>query len=156
MHHVHGEVPSSPTLIRLPPFLVQSNRVRWVQFYGSENGAEPVGRVQLSLLYALAGAGSAAAKWQPTTETAAYDILLGVVLRALGFRHRELQLYGPWRWLLDEFALYYGVSDSYTRLRYAQAARLPGKSYLHMVILGSEAMLPFLMVGAAPRQTGLR
>lgn len=153
---MHGEVPSSPTLICLPPPLVQTNRVRWVQFYGSENGAELVGRVQLSLMYALAGAASTAAKWQPTTETAAYDILLGVVLRALGFRHRDLQLYGPWRWLLDEFALYYGVSDSYTRLRYAQGARCHGKSDLHMVIPGSEAMLPFLTVRATPRQTGVR
>lgn len=102
--------------------------MRWVHFYGLENRADMVGRVQLSLVYTLAGAGPGAAKWQPTSETAAYDILLAVVLRALGFRPRELQLHGPWRWLLDEFALYYGVSDSYTRLRWGRVRLCEGSA----------------------------
>lgn len=34
------------------------------------------------------------------------------------FQQRNLTLHGPWKWLLTEFASYYGVSDAYTRLRY--------------------------------------
>ncbi|KAK6938085.1 hypothetical protein RJ641_031593 [Dillenia turbinata] len=33
-------------------------------------------------------------------------------------RQRNLLLHGQWKWLLTEFAAYYGVSDTYTKLRY--------------------------------------
>ncbi|KAF5202526.1 Pesticidal crystal cry8ba protein [Thalictrum thalictroides] len=39
-------------------------------------------------------------------------------MRAQHFYARNLRLHGPWKWLLSEFADYYGVSDSYTKLRY--------------------------------------
>ncbi|KAF9589946.1 hypothetical protein IFM89_029562 [Coptis chinensis] len=51
-------------------------------------------------------------------ETLAYDLVLESAMRAQHFNVRNLRLHGPWKWLLNEFADYYGVSDSYTKLRY--------------------------------------
>ncbi|KAK6150353.1 hypothetical protein DH2020_015285 [Rehmannia glutinosa] len=34
------------------------------------------------------------------------------------FQQRNLLLHGSWRWLVTEFASYFGVSDAYTKLRY--------------------------------------
>ncbi|XP_050279920.1 uncharacterized protein LOC126721009 [Quercus robur] len=54
----------------------------------------------------------------PVVETLAYDLLLEAAMRAQHFHSRNLRLQGPWKWLLTEFADCYGVSDSYTKLRY--------------------------------------
>ncbi|KAF3796840.1 hypothetical protein EJ110_NYTH00677 [Nymphaea thermarum] len=54
----------------------------------------------------------------PVSETFAYDLVLEAAMRSQHFHSRNLRLYGPWKWLLTEFAEYYGVSDSYTKLRY--------------------------------------
>ncbi|XP_057550627.1 uncharacterized protein LOC130828680 [Amaranthus tricolor] len=51
-------------------------------------------------------------------ETVAYDLVLEVALKVQHFQQRHLLLHGEWKWLLEEFAIYYGVSDSYTKLRY--------------------------------------
>lgn len=51
-------------------------------------------------------------------ETVAYDFLLEVSMKAQKFQQRNLLLNGPWKWLLDYFASYYGVSDTYAKLRY--------------------------------------
>lgn len=53
-------------------------------------------------------------------ETLAYDLVLESAMRAQHFHAHKLQLDGPWKWLLHEFADFYGVSDSYTKLRYFQ------------------------------------
>ena len=50
-------------------------------------------------------------------ETVAYDLVLEVALKVQHFQQRHLLLHGEWKWLLEEFAIYYGVSDSYTKLR---------------------------------------
>lgn len=50
-------------------------------------------------------------------ETVAYDILLEVAMKVSHFQQRHLLLEGPWKWLLHKFATYYGISDSYTKLR---------------------------------------
>lgn len=34
------------------------------------------------------------------------------------FQQRNLLLHGSWKWLVTEFASYFGVSDAYTKLRY--------------------------------------
>jgi hypothetical protein len=39
-------------------------------------------------------------------------------MKAQHIQQRNLVVHGSWKWLLTEFALYYGVSDAYTRLRY--------------------------------------
>lgn len=51
-------------------------------------------------------------------ETLAYDLLMEAAMRSHQFHARNLRIVGPWKWLLTEFAEYYGVSDSYTKLRY--------------------------------------
>lgn len=51
-------------------------------------------------------------------ETVAYDLVLEVSMKVQHFQQRNLVLHGPWKWLLTEFASYYGVSDVYTKLRY--------------------------------------
>ena len=51
-------------------------------------------------------------------ETVAYDIALEVAMKAQHIQQRNLVLQGSWKWLLTEFAAYYGVSDAYTKLRY--------------------------------------
>ncbi|RZR81088.1 hypothetical protein BHM03_00007235 [Ensete ventricosum] len=51
-------------------------------------------------------------------ETVAYDIVMEVAMKAQQFQQRNLILHGPWKWLLTEFASYYGVSDAYMKLRY--------------------------------------
>ncbi|MCH98958.1 hypothetical protein A2U01_0019967, partial [Trifolium medium] len=51
-------------------------------------------------------------------ETVAYDLVLEVAMKVQGFQQRNLLLHGPWKWLLTEFASYYGVSEIYTKLRY--------------------------------------
>ena len=59
-------------------------------------------------------------------ETQAYDLLLEGAMRAQHFHSRNLRLDGPWRWLLDAFADYYGVSDLYAKLRYLQRGSFTG------------------------------
>jgi hypothetical protein len=49
---------------------------------------------------------------------------LEAAMKAQNIQQRNLVLQGPWKWLLTEFALYYGVSDAYTKLRYLTAAML--------------------------------
>lgn len=39
-------------------------------------------------------------------------------MRAQQFCTRSLRSKEPWNWLLTEFSEYYGVTDTYTRLRY--------------------------------------
>lgn len=57
-------------------------------------------------------------QWGAVGETLAYDIVLEVAMRAERFQRRNLRIQGSWQWLLSEFAVYYGVSDAYTKLRY--------------------------------------
>lgn len=52
-------------------------------------------------------------------ETLAYDLLLEAAMRAQCFHARNLWVVEPWKWLLTEFSDYYGVSESYTKLRYS-------------------------------------
>ncbi|KAK4342191.1 hypothetical protein RND71_038007 [Anisodus tanguticus] len=54
----------------------------------------------------------------PIAETLAYDLLLEASMRAQQFRARSLRSEEPWNWLLTEFSEYYGVTDTYAKLRY--------------------------------------
>ncbi|KAK6154180.1 hypothetical protein DH2020_013819 [Rehmannia glutinosa] len=51
-------------------------------------------------------------------ETIAYDCVLETAMKIQQFQQRNLLLHGSWRWLVTEFASYFGVSDAYTKLRY--------------------------------------
>ncbi|GJR48506.1 polyubiquitin 11 [Tanacetum coccineum] len=52
------------------------------------------------------------------SEITAYDLVLEAAMKAQNFNQKNLRLHGKWRWLLTNFASYYGVSDAYTKLRY--------------------------------------
>jgi len=61
-------------------------------------------------------------------ETQAYDLLLEGAMRAQHFHSRNLRINGHWKWLLDAFADYYGVSSSYAKLRYLNLIWMPSKN----------------------------
>jgi hypothetical protein len=50
--------------------------------------------------------------------------VLDVAMRVQKFQRRNLRLQGSWLWLLGEFASCYGVSESYTKLRYVMGLLL--------------------------------
>lgn len=53
----------------------------------------------------------------PVVETMIYDLVLEATMRAQHFHSKNLHIHGHWKWLLNEFADYYGVTDAYTKLR---------------------------------------
>lgn len=71
--------------------------------------------------------------WQcgSIAETIAYDLAMEVAMKEQNFQQRKLLLQDPWKWLLAEFASYYGVSDTYTKLRYPGIAFLLQPSSCH-------------------------
>ncbi|CAM8899854.1 unnamed protein product [Rhodiola kirilowii] len=93
-----------------------NERVRWWTLFHDDH--ECVGKVQLSIGNTMTSDDSNPIKSGPVVETLAYDLLLEAALRAQQFHSRNLRVHGYWRWLLTEFADYYGVSDSYAKLRY--------------------------------------
>ncbi|KAF6138860.1 hypothetical protein GIB67_018591 [Kingdonia uniflora] len=93
------------------------DKVRWLYIY-YEPEHELVGRIQLYINYSTSQDENAHLKCGPVAETVAYDLLLEVAMKVQQFQQRKLILDGPWKWLLTEFASYYGVSNAYTNLRY--------------------------------------
>ncbi|PIA58301.1 hypothetical protein AQUCO_00500317v1 [Aquilegia coerulea] len=93
-----------------------SDRVRWWPIYLEDH--ECVGKVQLSIGSTISCDETHPIKSGSVVETLAYDLVLESAMRAQHFYARNLRLHGPWKWLLSEFSDYYGVSDSYTKLRY--------------------------------------
>ncbi|XP_077222577.1 portal protein isoform X2 [Tasmannia lanceolata] len=93
-----------------------SDKVRWWPIFHDDQ--ECVGKVQLSISSTSTCGEINSIKSGPVVETHAYDLVLEAALRAQHFHQRNLRLYGPWKWLLTEFADYYGVTDAYTKLRY--------------------------------------
>ncbi|KAL6180048.1 hypothetical protein ACLB2K_046717 [Fragaria x ananassa] len=92
-----------------------ADKQRWFSVY-REPEHEPVGKIQLSVYYSTSL--DETPKCGSVAETVAYDIVLEVAMKVQHFQQRSLLLHGPWKWLLTEFASYYGVSDVYTKLRY--------------------------------------
>ncbi|KAL3502951.1 hypothetical protein ACH5RR_037400, partial [Cinchona calisaya] len=93
-----------------------TDKIRWWPIYHDDN--ECIGKVQLSVSCAFMYDETTHLKNGPIVETLAYDLLVEAAMRAQKFHARNLHLDGPWKWLLTEFSEYYGVSDSYTKLRY--------------------------------------
>ncbi|XVE86848.1 hypothetical protein DITRI_Ditri18aG0068200 [Diplodiscus trichospermus] len=92
------------------------DKLRWWPLY-HEPEHELVGRIQLYIHYSTSQEENNI-KCGSVAETVAYDFLLEVAMKVQHFQQRKLLLDGPWKWLVNEFASYYGVSDAYTRLRY--------------------------------------
>eukprot|EP00250_Pteridium_aquilinum_P008976 c18351_g1_i1 orf=647-4504(+) len=94
-----------------------NDHVRWWPIF-NEQDHECVGKVQLFVSYSANLSEDNSKKWGPVGETLAYDIVLEVAMRAQCFQSRNLRLRGAWKWLLSEFAIFYGVSNTYANLRY--------------------------------------
>ncbi|XP_057997660.1 uncharacterized protein LOC131176612 [Hevea brasiliensis] len=94
-----------------------SDKLRWWPIY-HEPEHELVGRIQLYINYSTTPDESNHPKCGCVAETVAYDFVLEVAMKVQHFQQRNLFLHGPWKWLVAEFASYYGVSDAYTKLRY--------------------------------------
>ncbi|KAI5054834.1 hypothetical protein GOP47_0029979 [Adiantum capillus-veneris] len=95
----------------------QTDRLRWWSVY-NERDQDCIGKIQLFISFTVDSNSSALNKLGIVSETLAYDIALEAAMRTQQFRQGNLRLHGSWKWLLSEFALYYGVSDAYTNLRY--------------------------------------
>ncbi|XP_027940436.1 uncharacterized protein LOC114194437 isoform X1 [Vigna unguiculata] len=109
---VHGEA-------RIPISSLSDNpsdRIRWWPVYHDER--ECVGKIQLSIGSTMTSNENTHIKSAAVVETQAYDLLLEGAMSAQHFHSRNLRINGHWKWLLDAFADYYGVSNSYAKLRY--------------------------------------
>lgn len=106
---------------------------------------ELVGRVQLYINYT--GLEDNNLKCGLVAETVAYDFLLEIAMKVQQFRQRNLLLHGTWRWLVTEFASYYGVSDAYTRLRYLSYVMDVAAPTSDCLDLVHDLLLPVIMRG---------
>lgn len=93
------------------------DKLRWWSIY-HEPEHELVGRIQLHIQYSTTTDENNNVKCGIVAETIAYDTVLEAAMKVQNFQQRKLLLHGPWKWLVTEFASYYGVSDAYTKLRY--------------------------------------
>ncbi|RVW65613.1 hypothetical protein CK203_033106 [Vitis vinifera] len=80
-------------------------------------------------------------------ETVAYDLVLEVAMKIQHFQQRNLLIHGPWKWLLTEFASYYGVSDVYTKLRYLSYVMDVATPTADCLTLVYDLLLPVIMKG---------
>lgn len=94
-----------------------NDKLRWWSIF-HEPEHELVGKVQLYINFSTSTDENNNSKCGSVAETVAYDLVLEVALKIQHFQQRHLLLHGEWKWLLEEFATYYGVSDAYTKLRY--------------------------------------
>ncbi|CAA0812514.1 Unknown protein [Striga hermonthica] len=78
---------------------------------------EQIGKIQLSISYSTTHDENNH-KCASVAETTAYDCVLETAMKVQQFQQRNLLLHGAWKWLVTEFASYFGVSDAYTKLRY--------------------------------------
>ncbi|PRQ52410.1 hypothetical protein RchiOBHm_Chr2g0155201 [Rosa chinensis] len=119
-----------------------SDKVRWWPLHHDDQ--ECIGKIQLSVGSTITNDEANHIKSGPVAETLAYDLLLEAAMRAQNFHSRNLRLHGPWKWLLEEFADYYEVSKSYTKLRYlshVMDVATPTKDCLELV---NELLVPII------------
>ncbi|KAF9601577.1 hypothetical protein IFM89_020433 [Coptis chinensis] len=93
------------------------DKLHWWSIY-REPGHELVGKLQLHISYSTSSDENGHLKCGTVAETVAYDMALEVAMKLQHFHQRNLLLHDPWKWLLAEFASYYGISHAYTKLRY--------------------------------------
>ncbi|PIA46481.1 hypothetical protein AQUCO_01500196v1 [Aquilegia coerulea] len=124
------------------------DKVRWWSIY-REPEHELVGRVQLYINYSTSQNENGHPKFGSVAETVAYDFVLEVAMKVQHFQQRNLLLHGPWKWLLTEFASYYGVSDAYTKLRYLSYVMDVATPTADCLVLVHDLLLPVVMKGNA-------
>ncbi|ONK75633.1 uncharacterized protein A4U43_C03F18930 [Asparagus officinalis] len=137
---LHGRVIAQLASIAEDP----SNKVRWWSIY-REPEHELVGRMQLYINYTTSTDENGALKCGPVAETVAYDLVLEVAMKVQHFQQRKLLLHGSWKWLLTEFASYYGVSDAYTKLRYLSYIMDVATPTADCLMLVHDLLLPVIL-----------
>ncbi|KAB2040628.1 hypothetical protein ES319_D02G097300v1 [Gossypium barbadense] len=123
-----------------------TDKLRWWSIY-REPEHEPVGKLQLCINYLTSSDDNSHHKCGSVAETVAYDLVLEVAMKVQRFQQRNLQLYGSWKWLLTEFASYYGVSDVYTKLRYLSHVMDVATPTADCLGLVHELLMPVAMKG---------
>uniref|UniRef100_A0A0D9VEN7 Uncharacterized protein n=1 Tax=Leersia perrieri TaxID=77586 RepID=A0A0D9VEN7_9ORYZ len=97
----------------------QEEIIKWWPLYLDDQ--ECVGKIQLCVNFSVSSDNQGAAKMLqggPAVDTIVYDMILEAAMRAQNFNSKMLHVSGSWKWLLDEFSDYYGVSEAYRKLRY--------------------------------------
>ncbi|CAA0396376.1 unnamed protein product [Arabidopsis thaliana] len=123
-----------------------AEKLRWWSVF-REPEHQHVGKLQLYIDYSASFDDNSHLKCASVAETVAYDLVLEVALKMQRFQQRNLLLYGSWKWLLEEFATYYGISDVYTKLRYlsyVMDVATPTSDCLHLV---HDLLTPVIMKG---------
>ncbi|EEF48602.1 conserved hypothetical protein [Ricinus communis] len=121
------------------------DKLRWWSIY-QEPEHELVGKLQLYIIYSTS-ADDSNLKCGSVAETVAYDLVLEVAMKVQHFQQRNLLLYGSWKWLLTEFATYYGVSDVYTKLRYLSYVMDVATPTADCLTLVYDLLMPVVMKG---------
>ncbi|KAF8377347.1 hypothetical protein HHK36_030724 [Tetracentron sinense] len=122
------------------------DKLRWWSIY-REPEHEHVGKMQLYINYSTSPDENSHLKCGSVAETVAYDLVLEVAMKVQNFQQRNLLLCGSWKWLLTEFASYYGVSDAYTKLRYLSYVMDVATPTADCLVLVHELLFPVVMKG---------
>ncbi|XP_057470363.1 uncharacterized protein LOC130759232 [Actinidia eriantha] len=122
------------------------DKLRWWSIY-REPEHELVGKLQLYINYSTILDENSNLKCGSVAETVAYDLVLEVAMKVQHFQQRKLLLHGSWKWLLTEFASYYGVSDAYTRLRYLSYVMDVATPTADCLTLVYDLLCPVIMKG---------
>ncbi|KAL7143913.1 hypothetical protein ABFS83_08G223200 [Erythranthe nasuta] len=107
---------------------------------------EQVGKIQLYISYSTT-TDESSRKCASVAETIAYDIVLETAMKVQQFQQRNLLLHGPWKWLVTEFASYFGVSEAYTKLRYLSYVMDVATPTADCLDLVHDLLLPVIMKG---------
>ncbi|XP_023524025.1 uncharacterized protein LOC111788085 isoform X1 [Cucurbita pepo subsp. pepo] len=122
-----------------------AEKLRWWSIY-REPEHELVGKIQLYVNYS-ASTDDSQPKCGLVAETVAYDLVLEVAMKVQHFQQRNLLLHGSWKWLLTEFASYYGISEVYTRLRYLSYIMDVATPTADCLTLVHDLLMPVVMKG---------
>ncbi|KAI4388701.1 hypothetical protein MLD38_001006 [Melastoma candidum] len=123
-----------------------ANKLRWWSIY-REPEHELVGKLQLYINYSTSSDDNSHLKYGTVAETVAYDLVMEVAMKVQQFQQRNLLLDGPWKWLLTEFASYYGVSEVYAKLRYLSYIMDVATPTADCLTLVHDLLLPVILKG---------
>uniref|UniRef100_A0A7C9EE15 Uncharacterized protein n=1 Tax=Opuntia streptacantha TaxID=393608 RepID=A0A7C9EE15_OPUST len=127
---------------------VANDKIRWWSIY-NEAENEPIGKIQLYINCSTGQDDNSHMKCGIVAETVAYDMLLEIAMKAEHFQQRNLLLHGHWKWLVTEFASFYGVSDAYTKLRYLSYVMDVATPTADCLCLIRDLLSPVLLKGNA-------
>ncbi|KAI4389465.1 hypothetical protein MLD38_001690 [Melastoma candidum] len=121
------------------------DKLRWWSIY-REPEHELIGKLQLYINYST-NSDDNHLKYGTVAETVAYDLVMEVAMKVQEFQQRNLLLDGPWKWLLTEFASYYGVSEIYSKLRYLSYIMDVATPTADCLNLVHDLLLPVILKG---------